>query len=146
MKNMTKCYQAKHLEVPREWLLVDAADKPLGRLATEVALRLRGKRKPTFTPHVDMGDFVVVINAGKVALTGHKLDQKKYYSHSEWMGSLKDVSARQMLEKHPDRLITHAVRGMLPKNALGRKLLTKLKVYTDENHPHGAQKPRAIEI
>ncbi len=146
MKSTSKCYQAKPLEVQREWLLVDAADKPLGRLATEVALLLRGKRKPTFTPHVDTGDFVIVINATKVLLTGAKLDDKMYYRHSEWQGSLREVSARQMLDRHPDRVILHAVKGMLPKNTLGRKLLTKLKVYGQADHPHEAQMPRAIEI
>jgi large subunit ribosomal protein L13 len=146
MKKSTKSYQAKPGEVERQWLLVDAAGKPLGRLATEVALILRGKRKPQFTPHVDTGDFVVVVNARRVHLTGSKLEKKKYYRHSAWIGSLKETRARDMLEKHPERVIMKAVKGMLPRNSLGRKLLTKLKVYPDGEHPHGAQQPRPVEI
>ncbi len=146
MKDATKSYQAKPAEVDRKWVIVDAAGKPLGRIATEVALMLRGKRKPTFTPHVDTGDFVVVVNAKKVVLTGHKLTDKKYYRHSAWVGSLKETTAGELLDKHPDRVIKFAVKGMLPKNRLGRKLLTKLKVYAGADHPHGAQKPQPVEL
>jgi large subunit ribosomal protein L13 len=146
MKDATKSYQAKPAEVDRNWVIVDAAGKPLGRIATEVALMLRGKRKPQFTPHVDTGDFVVVVNARKVRLTGHKLTDKKYYRHSAWIGSLKETTAGDMLEKHPDRVIKFAVKGMLPKNRLGRKLLTKLKVYAGSDHPHGAQKPQPVDL
>jgi large subunit ribosomal protein L13 len=146
MKNTTKCYQAKPAEIDRQWYIVDAADRPLGRLATEVAQVLRGKRKPIFTPHVDTGDFVVVINARQVKLTGKKLRDKKYYRHSEWMGSLKATTAGEMLEKHPDRVIRLAVKGMLPKNTLGRRVLAKLKVYPGKEHPHGAQKPKVLTI
>ena len=146
MKDATKSYQAKPAEVDRNWVIVDAADKPLGRIATEVALMLRGKRRPQYTPHVDTGDFVVVVNARKVRLTGHKLTDKKYYRHSAWVGSLKETTAGDMLEKHPDRVIKFAVKGMLPKNRLGRKLLTKLKVYAGSDHPHGAQKPQPVDL
>jgi large subunit ribosomal protein L13 len=146
MKSTTKSYQAGPGEVEREWLLVDAAHKPLGRVASEVAMLLRGKRKPTYTPHVDTGDFVVVINASRVALTGHKAQQKTYYRHSQWVGSLEEIPVGQMLERHPERVVIHAVRGMLPKNTLGRRLLTKLKVYPDAEHPHGAQRPRPIDL
>ena len=146
MKDATKSYQAKPAEVDRNWVIVDATGKPLGRIATEVALMLRGKRKPQYTPHVDTGDFVVVVNARKVRLTGKKLTDKKYYRHSAWVGSLKETTAGDMLEKHPDRVIKYAVKGMLPKNRLGRKMLTKLKVYAGADHPHGAQKPRPVDL
>lgn len=146
MKKTTDSYQAKPGEVQRQWLIVDATGKPLGRLASEVAMILRGKRKPQFTPHVDTGDFVIVVNASKVQLTGKKAEHKKYYSHSAWVGSLKVTYVADMLEKHPERVIAHAVKGMLPKNSLGRKLLTKLKVYPGTDHPHGAQQPRPVEI
>ncbi|MBW2260570.1 MAG: 50S ribosomal protein L13 [Deltaproteobacteria bacterium] len=146
MKDATKSYQAKPADVERNWVIVDAAGKPLGRIATEVALMLRGKRKPTFTPHVDTGDFVVVVNARKVLLTGNKLADKVYYRHSAWVGSLKETTAGELLDKHPDRVIKFAVKGMLPKNKLGRKLLTKLKVYAGSDHPHGAQKPQPVKL
>lgn len=146
MKSKTKTYLAKPGDVERQWLLVDAKGKPLGRLATEVALILRGKRKPRFTPHVDTGDFVVVVNASKVLLTGKKRENKIYYHHSAWIGGLKETRAGDLLEKHPERLVMHAVKGMLPKNTLGRRLLTKLKVYAGGDHPHGAQNPRPVEI
>lgn len=146
MKDATKSYQARPADVERNWVIVDAAGKPLGRIATEVALMLRGKRKPQFTPHVDTGDFVVVVNAGKVLLTGHKRTDKKYYRHSAWIGSQKETTAGDLLDRHPDRVIRFAVKGMLPKNRLGRKLLTKLKVYAGADHPHGAQKPRPVEL
>jgi len=131
-------------EIIRKWHLVDANGKTLGRLASRVAIILRGKHKPTFTPHMDVGDFVVVVNADKVALTGNKWKQKLYIHHSGYPGGLKSISAEKMKEKKPERLITMAVQGMLPKNKLGRKLLKKLKVYSGEAHPHQAQQPEAF--
>ena len=131
-------------EVIRKWHLVDANGKTLGRLASRVAILLRGKHKPTFTPHMDVGDFVVVVNADKVALTGNKWKQKLYIHHSGYPGGLKSISAEKMKEKKPERLITMAVQGMLPKNKLGRKILKKLKVYSGEAHPHQAQQPEAF--
>jgi large subunit ribosomal protein L13 len=130
----------------RKWILVDAEGKVLGRLASYIAVRLRGKHLPTFTPHVDNGDFVVVINAEKVKLTGKKWDQKIYRRHSGYMGGLKETSARKMLQEHPERLLYYAVKGMLPKNRLGRKLLKKLKIYTGPKHPHEAQQPQKVEF
>jgi large subunit ribosomal protein L13 len=131
-------------EIIRKWHLVDANGKTLGRLASRVAILLRGKHKPTFTPHMDVGDFVVVVNADKVALTGNKWKQKLYIHHSGYPGGLKSISAEKMKEKKPERLITMAVQGMLPKNKLGRKVLKKLKVYSGEAHPHQAQQPEAF--
>src|SRR4030043_1114025 len=131
-------------EIIRKWHLVDANGKTLGRLASRVAILLRGKHKPTFTPHMDVGDFVVVVNADKVALTGNKWKQKLYIHHSGYPGGLKSISAEKMKEKKPERLITMAVQGMLPKNKLGRKLLKKLKVYSGEAHPHQAQQPAVL--
>ncbi len=136
-----KSYMAKKFEVPRRWFVVDAQGKVLGRLASRIAMVLRGKNKPEFTPHSDTGDFVVVVNAGQVKLTGKKLDQKIYYRHSGYMGGLKEISARQMLKKKPEEVLRHAVRGMLPKNSLGRNQLKKLKIYTGAEHPHEAQQP-----
>lgn len=136
-----KSYMAKKFEVPRRWFVVDAQGKVLGRLASRIATVLRGKNKPEFTPHSDTGDFVVVVNAGQVKLTGKKLDQKIYYRHSGYMGGLKETSARQMLKKKPEEILRHAVRGMLPKNSLGRNQLKKLKIYTGAEHPHEAQQP-----
>lgn len=130
----------------RRWILVDAEGKVLGRLASYIAVRLRGKYLPTFTPHVDTGDFVVVINAEKIRLTGKKWDQKVYRRHSGYMGGLKETNARKMLQEHPERLLYYAVRGMLPKNRLGRKLLKKLKIYVGPKHPHEAQQPQKVEI
>lgn len=141
-----KTYHAKPGEVEREWLLVDATDMVLGRLASEVAQILKGKRKPTYTPHVDTGDFVVVINADKIRLTGNKENQKNYYSHSGFPGGLKETSYAAMMAKHPERIIEKAVRGMLPKNTLGRAMGKKLKVYAGPEHPHAAQMPRQIEL
>ncbi len=134
---------AKKGEVDRKWYLVDANGKTLGRLATRVAILLRGKHKPSFTSHVDTGDFVIVVNAGKVALTGKKWKEKLYIHHSGYPGGLKSVSAQKIKEKKPERLITMAVQGMLPKNKLGRKMIKKLKVYPGEAHPHQAQQPEA---
>jgi len=136
-----KTYTARTGEVPRQWYVVDAQGKVLGRLASRIAMVLRGKTKPTFTPHMDTGDFVVVVNAGQVQLTGRKLDNKFYYRHSGYPGGLKEISARHLLQKKPEEVLRHAVRGMLPKNSLGRHLLTKLKVYAGGEHPHQAQQP-----
>ncbi|GAB4332507.1 MAG: 50S ribosomal protein L13 [Calditrichia bacterium] len=130
----------------RKWHVVDAEDVVLGRLATKVASILRGKTKPSFAPHQDVGDFVVVINADKVKLTGNKADQKTYFRHSGYPGGGKQVPFRRMIERHPERVIEHAVRLMLPKNALGRKMLKKLKVYAGPEHPHQAQNPQPLEI
>lgn len=139
-------YYAKPGEVEREWLLVDAEDMVLGRLAAQVAQILKGKNKPTYTPNVDVGDFVIVINADKIRLTGKKADEKTYYSHSGFPGGLKAVPFKRMLEKHPERIIEKAVKGMLPKNTLGRAMNRKLKVYAGAEHPHEAQNPRKIEL
>lgn len=141
-----KSFMAKPGEVERKWYLVDASGKTLGRLASRIATILMGKHKPIYTPHVDTGDYVVVVNAEKIVLTGKKLDQKKYYRHSGYPGGLKVVTARQLLEKHPERLIYLAVKRMLPKNALGRRMLRKLKVYAGPEHPHQAQKPEPIDL
>lgn len=137
-------YNAKKGEVPREWLVVDAQGKVLGRLASRIAMALRGKNKPVFTPHLDAGDFVVVVNADKVVLTGQKWDKKVYYRHTGYMGGLKSITARQLLKKRPEDLLRQAVRGMLPKNSLGRQLLRKLKIYAGPNHPHEAQQPKPM--
>ena len=130
----------------RAWFVVDATDKPLGRLASEIARVLRGKHKPSFTPHLDMGDFVVVVNAGKVKLTGQKLDKKFWYRHSGIPGGFKAESYRHVLARRPELPIEKAVKGMLPKNVLGRQMLTKLKVYATPDHPHAAQQPKPLEI
>lgn len=137
-----RTYVPKEGEISREWVVMDAADQVLGRLATEIARILRGKHKPDFTPFLDTGDFVVIVNAERVHLTGAKLDDKVYYRHSGRPGSLKSETARERLEKHPERVIQAAVWGMLPKNRLGRKLLRKLKVYAGPEHPHDAQQPK----
>ncbi len=141
-----KTYYAKPGEVEREWLLVDATDIPLGRLASEVAQILKGKRKPQYTPHVDTGDFVIVVNASKIKLTGNKLQDKKKYRHSGFPGGLKMVTTGDMLAKRPERVIEMAVKGMLPKNTLGRAMGMKLKVYAGPEHKHQAQKPRQITL
>lgn len=137
---------AKKDEVQRKWHLVDAQGKTLGRLASRIAILLRGKHKPIFTPHVDTGDFVVVINAEKLVLTGKKWKEKLYIHHSGYPGGLKSISAEKIWEKHPERLITMAVQGMLPKNKLGRQLIKKLKVYAGDSHPHQAQLPEPINL
>lgn len=141
-----KTYHAKPGEVEREWLLVDATDMVLGRLASEVAQILKGKRKPTYTPHVDTGDFVVVINASKMRLTGNKLADKKAYRHSGYPGGLKEVSFERLMATKPQWVLEKAVKGMLPKNTLGRAMGKKLKVYAGPEHPHEAQKPRQITL
>jgi large subunit ribosomal protein L13 len=137
-----RTYATKASEIEREWFLVDATDQTLGRLATEIATILRGKRKAIYTPHLDCGDYVVVVNAEKVRVTGQKMDQKVYYRHSQYPGGLKRITLRDQLAKHPERVIQAAVRGMLPKNRLGRKMIKKLKVYAGDEHPHQAQQPR----
>jgi large subunit ribosomal protein L13 len=141
-----KTFVAKESEVDKKWYLVDAEGKILGRLATQIAMRLRGKHKPIFTPHADTGDFIVVVNAEKVVLTGKKWDNKFYYRYSGYMGGLKRRSAKKMLETKPEEIIRHAVRGMLPKGSLGRRQLKKLKIYVGPEHPHQAQKPQELEI
>jgi large subunit ribosomal protein L13 len=140
-----RTYSAKPEEVVRQWHVIDASGCVLGRLAALVAARLKGKHKPTYTPHVDTGDHVIVINASKVTLTGKKWDQKTYYRYSGYMGGLKSITARELLEKRPGDLVVYAVRGMLPKNRLGRKMLKKLKVYGGGDHPHGAQQPQPLQ-
>lgn len=139
-------YQAKKGEVDRQWVLLDAKDVVLGKLAVQVASILRGKTKPEFTPHTDVGDFVVIVNADKVKLTGNKWDQKTYYRHSGWVGGIKNVTAKDLLIKKPEEVIRRAVKGMLPKNSLGRAMFRKLKVYVGENHPHEAQNPQVINL
>ena len=139
-----KSYTARTGEVLRAWYVVDAQDKVLGRLASRIAMVLRGKTKPTFTPHIDTGDFVVVVNAAQVQMTGRKLDNKFYYHHSGFPGGIKEISARKLLQKKPEEILRHAVRGMLPKNSLGRQLLKKLKIYAGTDHPHEAQRPAPL--
>ncbi len=136
----------KKEEVKRNWYVVDAKGKVLGRLASQIAHRLRGKHRPDFTPNVDAGDFIVVINADKIRLTGRKWDKKLYWRHSGYMGGLKLTPAKKMLEKKPEELIRLAVKRMLPKNRLGRKMLKKLKIYAGENHPHQAQNPKPLDL
>ena len=141
-----KTYQAKKGEVPRDWYLVDAEDKVLGRLASEIAHRLRGKHKPVYTAHTDTGDFVIVVNAGKISLTGKKLTDKIYYRYSGYPGGLSTTTAGRMLKEKPEELLRTAVKGMLPKNTLGRAMLKKLKIYTGGDHPHTAQCPRILTL
>jgi large subunit ribosomal protein L13 len=141
-----KTFVAKEVEVDKKWYLVDAASKVLGRLASQIAMRLRGKHKPIYTPHADTGDFIIVINAEKVSMTGGKLDQKVYYRHSGYIGGLKEVTAEKMLAKKPERVLRSAVKGMLPKTSLGRRQLKKLKIYSGSEHPHEAQKPEKLEM
>lgn len=139
-------YMASASTIERKWYVVDAEGKTLGRLASEVAKVLRGKNKPIFTPHADTGDYVIVINAAKVVVTGKKLDQKKYYRHSEYIGGLKETSLRDQLRQKPERAIELAVKGMLPKGPLGRQMFKKLHVYAGATHEHAAQKPEALNI
>jgi large subunit ribosomal protein L13 len=141
-----KTYVANSETRQRDWVVVDAAGLTLGRLATQIADVLRGKRKPTYTPHVDTGDFVVVVNAEKITVTGNKLQQKRYYRHSGYPGGIKSRSLAEQLERRPEEVIRHAVKGMLPRTRLGRKQLTKLKVYAGPEHPHKAQQPQPMEI
>lgn len=141
-----KTYTARAEDMEREWFLVNAEGKTLGRLASEIASVLRGKHKPIYTPHLDCGDYVIVVNAEKVRVTGRKLDQKMYYHHTGYPGGIKSISLRNQLQKHPERVLQAAVRGMLPKNRLGRKMLKKLKVYAGDSHPHQAQQPKMLEL
>ncbi|MHB0889123.1 MAG: 50S ribosomal protein L13 [Acidithiobacillus sp.] len=141
-----KTYSAKSHEVQGDWYVVDATDKVLGRLSVELARRLRGKHKPEFTPHVDTGDYLVVINADKIAVTGNKARDKMYHHHTGYVGNLKSASFGKMMETHPERVIEIAVKGMLPKNSLGRSMFKKLKVYAGANHPHSAQQPQPLQI
>ncbi|HET7567679.1 MAG TPA: 50S ribosomal protein L13 [Gaiellaceae bacterium] len=141
-----KTYSAKPGEIARDWYVVDAEGQTLGRLATQIADTLRGKRKPQYTPHVDTGDFVVVVNAEKIAVTGNKLDQKRYYRHSGYPGGLRSRTLRDQLERRPTEVIRIAVKGMLPKNRLARQQLTKLKIYAGPEHPHTAQNPRPLNL
>ena len=141
-----KTYVATPVERERNWLLVDAEGQTLGRLATQIADALRGKRKPEYTPHIDTGDFVIVVNAEKISVTGKKLSDKKYYRHSGYPGGLKSRTLQEMLDRRPEEVIRKAVKGMLPRNRLSRKQLTKLKVYAGPEHPHIAQKPQTMEV
>ncbi len=141
-----KTFSAKTHEVKRDWYIVDASNKVLGRVATEIAKRLRGKHKAEYTPHVDTGDYIVVINADKVRVTGRKEKQKTYYSHSGFPGGIKSITLEKLRAQHPTRIIEKAVKGMLPKNVLGRDMYRKLKVYAGTEHPHAAQQPKQLEI
>ncbi len=141
-----KSFMASPSTVERKWYVVDAEGKTLGRLASEVANVLRGKKKPIYTPHIDTGDYVIVVNAEKIVTTGKKLDQKKYYHHSEYVGGMKETTLKEMMQKKPEFVITHAVKGMLPKGPLGRQMLKKLHVYAGPEHDHAAQKPEVLDI
>jgi len=141
-----KSFIAKKETVQHDWYVIDAEDKVLGRLAVEIAYRLRGKHKPVYTPHVDTGDFIVVVNAEKLRLTGNKLDDKKYYRYTGFPGGLREINAGELLKKKPTQILEFAVKGMLPKNSLGRAMYKKLKVYAGASHPHEAQKPQNLEL
>jgi large subunit ribosomal protein L13 len=141
-----KTYTPKPEDIQREWYVIDAKDQTLGRLATQIAVLLRGKHKPIFSPHVDAGDYVIVINCDKIRVTGTKLEDKMYYRHSGYPGGLTAISLRDQLARFPDRVILYAVRGMLPKNKLGRKMIKKLKIYAGNSHPHQAQQPKVYEL
>jgi len=140
-----KTYAQKASEVQREWYVIDATNQTLGRLATQIATLLRGKHKPTFSPYIDGGDFVIVVNAERIRLTGRKPEQKMYYRHSNYPGGFKAVSFKQLMAKHPERVLRFAVKGMLPKTRLGRQQLTKLKIYAGPKHPNAAQQPKVYE-
>lgn len=141
-----RTYVVKESEVTRTWYVVDAAGQTLGRLASAVSQLLKGKHKPTYSPHLDVGDFVILVNADKIAVTGRKMDQKMYYRHTGYPGGLKEINLRDLLKRHPTFAVKHAVKGMLPKNPLGRKMLRKLKVYAGPEHPHQAQQPQVLEL
>ncbi len=141
-----RTYTTKPEDIKREWFVIDATGLTLGRLATQIASVLKGKHKPIYSPHMDTGDFVIVVNAHKVRVTGRKLDQKFYYRHSGYPGGLKEISLRDQLDRHPDRVIRFAVRGMLPKNRLGRQMMKKLKIYATPGHPHEAQQPKPLAM
>lgn len=143
---MQSTFQANEATITRSWFIVDAANKPLGRLASEIARVLRGKHRPTYTPHVDAGDFVIVVNADKIALTGAKLTNKNYYAFSGHPGGLRTTAAKDMLVRNPEHVLEHAVKGMLPKTPLGRKMFEKLKVYAQPEHPHKAQSPSPLPV
>jgi len=143
---MHRTYMAKPESVQRKWYVVDATDKTLGRMASEIARILKGKHKPEYTPHVDVGDFVVVVNADKVKVTGRKLDQKMYYRYSGYPGGLKSITLRKLMDRHPEQAVNDAVKGMLPRGPLGRKMFKKLKVYAGPEHPHQAQQPEPLEL
>jgi large subunit ribosomal protein L13 len=141
-----KTVSTRPQDVDHSWFVVDAENKTLGRLATEVALRLRGKHKPEYTPHVDTGDYIVVVNADKIRVTGNKFNDKMYYRHSGYPGGIKEMNFKDMQDRHPERILEKAVKGMLPKNPLGRAMFKKLKVYAGAEHPHAAQQPQPLEI
>ena len=141
-----KTFSAKHDEVERHWYLVDATNKTLGRLSTEIANRLRGKHKPIYTPHVDTGDYIVVVNASKIRVTGNKMTDKIYYKHSGYVGNMKSMNLETMLEKNPERVIMKSVKGMLPKNKLSNAMLKKLRVFAGSEHNHSSQKPEVLEL
>lgn len=141
-----KTFSAKSEDVRRDWFVVDATDKTLGRLATELASRLRGKHKPIFTPHVDTGDHIVVVNAAHIRVTGNKLKDKIYHHHTGYIGNLKSISLEQLMEKQPEQALTFAVKGMLPKNRLGRAMMKKLRIFAGPEHTHQAQQPQPLEI
>jgi large subunit ribosomal protein L13 len=142
---IVRTISAREQDVQRDWYVIDAQGQTLGRLASRVATLLRGKHKPIYTPHVDCGDYVIVVNAEKIHVTGQKMTQKKYYRHSGYPGGLKEVTLRDQLQKFPDRVIEKAVQGMLPKNRLGRRMFKKLKIYAGPSHPHQAQQPKALD-
>jgi len=141
-----KTFSAKPESIQRDWYVVDAEGKTLGRLASEVASRLRGKHKPEYTPHVDTGDYIVVVNAEKVAVTGNKAEKKIYYSHTEYPGGIKDINFQDLIKKAPQRVIQSAVKGMLPRGPLGREMFRKLKIYAGSEHPHAAQQPQTLDL
>ena len=141
-----KTFSAKQETVKRDWVVIDATDKVLGRLSTEIARRLRGKHKPEYTPHVDTGDYIVIVNADKVRVTGNKEQDKIYYHHTGFIGSLKSINLSKLRKEHPERIIEKSVKGMLPKNSLGRTMFKKLKVYAGATHEHAAQQPQPLEI
>jgi large subunit ribosomal protein L13 len=141
-----KTFSAKNEEIRRDWYLIDASGKTLGRLASEIARRLRGKHKPEYTPHVDTGDYIVVVNAGQVTVTGNKMKDKVYHQHTRYMGNLKSITFEKLRAKKPERVIEIAVKGMLPKNPLGRAMFRKLKVYAGAEHQHAAQQPKPLEV
>ncbi len=143
---MNRTFMATPATIERKWYVVDAEGKTLGRLASEVANVLRGKKKPIYTPHMDTGDYVIVVNAAKVKVTGKKLDQKIYYRHSDYVGGMKETTLKDMMARHPERVIEHAVKGMLPKGPLGRDMYRKLFVYAGPEHKHAAQKPEVLEV
>ena len=141
-----KTFMQKKENIERNWYVIDAEGKPLGRVASKAAVVLRGKHKPTYTPHIDCGDYVIIVNASKVLLTGNKMEDKKYYNHSQYPGGLRIRTAKEMVERYPEEMVEKAVKGMLPHNRLGRAMYKKLFVYAGENHPHMAQKPEEMDI